>query len=41
MIAAWLGHADAGFTLRTYAHASSAALADAAAALGGVEKAAK
>jgi hypothetical protein len=31
VIAAWLGHQDAGFTLRTYAHSTNSALADAAA----------
>jgi integrase len=36
VIAAWLGHQDAGFTLRTYAHSSNAALADAAAVLGAI-----
>ncbi|SIL36079.1 gp41 protein [Mycobacteroides abscessus subsp. abscessus] len=30
VIAAWLGHADPGFTLRTYAHSNPAALAEAA-----------
>lgn len=33
VIAAWLGHQDAGFTLRTYAHSTNDALADAAATL--------
>lgn len=33
VIAAWLGHRDAGFTLRTYAHSTNDALADAAAVL--------
>ncbi|WP_235657974.1 hypothetical protein [Mycobacteroides abscessus] len=30
VIAAWLGHADPGFTLRTYTHANPTALAEAA-----------
>lgn len=30
VIAAWLGHADPGFTLRTYTHSNPAALAEAA-----------
>lgn len=34
VIAAWLGHTDASFTLRTYAHSSPSALAEAAATLG-------
>lgn len=34
VIAAWLGHQDPGFTLRTYAHSTNDALADAAATLG-------
>lgn len=33
VIAAWLGHQDPGFTLRTYAHSTNDALADAAATL--------
>ncbi len=33
VIAAWLGHTDARFTLSVYAHANNAALADAAASL--------
>lgn len=36
VIAAWLGHTDARFTLAVYAHAPNAALSDAAATLGGV-----
>lgn len=36
VIAAWLGHTDASFTLRTYAHSSPSALADAATTLGGL-----
>lgn len=36
VIAAWLGHADPGFTLRTYAHSTNDALADAAATLGSI-----
>lgn len=36
VIAAWLGHGDAGFTLRTYAHSDPSALAEAAAMLGGL-----
>lgn len=36
VIAAWLGHQDAGFTLRTYAHSNHDALADAAAMLGSI-----
>lgn len=36
VIAAWLGHSDASFTLRTYAHSSPAMLAEAAATLGGL-----
>ncbi|MFE3190718.1 tyrosine-type recombinase/integrase [Nocardia sp. NPDC059240] len=35
VIAEWLGHTDAGFTQRTYAHSRKDALADAAATLGG------
>lgn len=34
VIAAWLGHTDASFTLRTYAHSTPSALADAATTLG-------
>ncbi|WP_338121677.1 tyrosine-type recombinase/integrase [Mycobacteroides franklinii] len=34
VIAAWLGHKDPGFTLRTYAHSTNDALAEAAAMLG-------
>ncbi|MBS9532405.1 site-specific integrase [Mycobacterium sp. M1] len=34
VIAAWLGHTDASFTLRTYAHSDPSALAAAAATLG-------
>ncbi|MBN7300497.1 tyrosine-type recombinase/integrase [Mycobacteroides abscessus subsp. bolletii] len=34
VIAAWLGHQDPGFTLRTYAHSTNDALAEAAAMLG-------
>jgi hypothetical protein len=33
VIAAWLGHTDARFTLSVYAHANDAALTDAAASL--------
>lgn len=36
VIAAWLGHQDPGFTLRTYAHSNQDALADAAAMLGSI-----
>lgn len=36
VIAAWLGHQDAGFTLRTYAHSTNDALADAAAVLNAI-----
>lgn len=36
VIAAWLGHQDPGFTLRTYAHSNDNALADAAAVLGAI-----
>lgn len=36
VIAARLGHQDAGFTLRTYAHSTDAALAEAAATLGAI-----
>ena len=36
VIAAWLGHTDASFTLRTYAHSTPSALADAATMLGGL-----
>ncbi|WP_100472624.1 tyrosine-type recombinase/integrase [Mycobacteroides abscessus] len=36
VIAAWLGHTDASFTLRTYAHSTPSALADAATTLGGL-----
>jgi len=36
VIAAWLGHSDASFTLRTYAHSSPSMLAEAAATLGGL-----
>nr|WP_232785637.1 site-specific integrase [Mycobacteroides chelonae] len=36
VIAAWLGHADPGFTLRTYAHSNHDALTDAAAMLGSI-----
>lgn len=36
VIAAWLGHQDAGFTLRTYAHSTSDALADAATVLNSI-----
>lgn len=36
VIAAWLGHQDPGFTLRTYAHANHDALADAAAMIGSI-----
>jgi integrase len=36
VIAAWLGHTDARFTLATYAHSTNAALADAAATLGSI-----
>ncbi|QZT56250.1 site-specific integrase [Mycolicibacterium austroafricanum] len=36
VIAAWLGHQDAGFTLRTYTHSNHDALADAAAMLGAI-----
>ncbi|MBN7442622.1 site-specific integrase [Mycobacteroides abscessus] len=34
VIAGWLGHQDPGFTLRTYAHSTNDALAEAAAMLG-------
>lgn len=36
VIAAWLGHQDPGFTLRTYAHSSNDALTQAAATLGAI-----
>ncbi|MET8424388.1 tyrosine-type recombinase/integrase [Nocardia sp. NPDC004860] len=36
VIAEWLGHTDAGFTQRTYAHSQRDALAEAAATLGAV-----
>lgn len=36
VIAAWLGHQDAGFTLRTYAHSTNDALSDAAAVLNSI-----
>lgn len=36
VIAAWLGHQDAGFTLRTYAHSTNDALTDAAATLSAI-----
>ncbi|GAA4383096.1 hypothetical protein GCM10023147_01790 [Tsukamurella soli] len=36
VIAAWLGHQDAGFTLRTYAHSTNDALTDAAAVLNAI-----
>ncbi|MBN7296654.1 tyrosine-type recombinase/integrase [Mycobacteroides abscessus] len=36
VVAAWLGHQDPGFTLRTYAHSTDDALAAAAATLGGI-----
>lgn len=36
VIAAWIGHSDASFTLRTYAHSQHEALQAAAAVLGGV-----
>ncbi|CAJ1505644.1 site-specific integrase [[Mycobacterium] burgundiense] len=36
VIAAWLGHTNATFTLATYAHSTNAALADAAATLGAI-----
>lgn len=36
VIAAWLGHQDAGFTLRTYAHSTNDALTDAAAVLNSI-----
>ena len=36
VIAAWLGHQVAGFTLRTYAHSTNDALADAAAVLNSI-----
>lgn len=36
VIAAWLGHQDPGFTLRTYAHSNHDALTDAAAMLGSI-----
>ncbi len=36
VIAAWLGHTDASFTLRTYAHSSPSMLAEAAVTLGGL-----
>jgi len=34
VISAWLGHADAGFTARTYLHSNDDALAEAAKTLG-------
>jgi integrase len=36
VIAAWLGHADAAFTMRTYIHSQDDALTAAAGALGSV-----
>lgn len=36
VIAAWLGHQDPGFTLRTYAHSNDTALVDAGAILGAI-----
>ncbi|MCB0927099.1 MAG: site-specific integrase [Mycobacterium sp.] len=36
VIAAWLGHQDAGFTLRTYAHSTNDALTDAAGVLNSI-----
>jgi integrase len=36
VIAAWLGHTDARFTLSVYAHSTNAALTDAATTLGEV-----
>jgi len=36
VIAAWLGHADAGFTMRTYVHSQDDALSEAAQILGSV-----
>jgi integrase len=36
MIAAWLGHADAAFTMRTYIHSQDDALRDAGRVLGSV-----
>lgn len=39
VIAAWLGHQDAGFTLRTYAHSTNNALADAAGVLNSITSA--
>ncbi|WML64731.1 MULTISPECIES: site-specific integrase [Rhodococcus] len=36
VIAAWIGHSDGSFTLRTYAHSQHEALQAAAAVLGGV-----
>lgn len=36
VIAAWLGHQDAGFALRTYAHSTNDALPDAAAVLNSI-----
>lgn len=36
VIAAWLGHQDPGFTLRTYAHSNHDALADAAVIVGSI-----
>lgn len=36
VIAAWLGHADASFTMRTYAHSQNDALRDAASSLAAV-----
>jgi hypothetical protein len=35
VISAWLGHADAAFTMRTYVHAQNDALKGAAATLAG------
>lgn len=36
VIAAWLGHTDASFTLRTYAYSPPSMLAAAAVTLGGL-----
>jgi integrase len=36
VIAAWLGHADASFTMRTYVHSQDDALSEAAQILGSV-----
>jgi integrase len=36
VIAAWLGHTDARFTLSVYTHSNNGALADAAAKMGSI-----